>query len=312
MNSPKKLNYETRPVKFTERKMLLSSFFRICNHYKGDYQYIGLGGLTFTDFKLFHKELHIDEMYSLEGGAFSYEKLNANSPYSFIKIIKEFSTQALPKIALDKKTIVWLDYDGTLDNYMFDDLNILLNKLPVGSIYLMSCNRELKDKNTGFIYNIDEFRDKFGGLVPFSIEEKNLSGAEDFQTIRTMFLSQINRIIKDRNRNGENLKFQQLYNILYEENRGARMLTLGGVIVENERTVADLNLSDFEFVSIDEIVYKIDIPNLTQKEMDLINKSYHIESELKYIIEKSIASLSEINKHKKVYKYLPSFYDVRV
>ena len=68
MNSPKYLNYETRPAKFTERKMLLSSFLRICNLYGGNYQYIGLGGVSFTDFKLFHKELHIDEMYSLEGG----------------------------------------------------------------------------------------------------------------------------------------------------------------------------------------------------------------------------------------------------
>ena len=54
MNSSKRLNYETRPAKFTERKMLLSSFLRICNLYGGNYQYIGLGGVSFTDFKLFH------------------------------------------------------------------------------------------------------------------------------------------------------------------------------------------------------------------------------------------------------------------
>ena len=91
MNSSKRLNYETRPAKFTERKMLLSSFLRICNLYGGNYQYIGLGGVSFTDFKLFHKELHINEMYSLEGGDFSKEKLQINLPFSFIKIIKERS-----------------------------------------------------------------------------------------------------------------------------------------------------------------------------------------------------------------------------
>ena len=68
MNSPKFLNYETRPHKFTERKMLLSSLSKICNYYSDEYQYIGLGGISFTDFKLFHKELHINEMHSIEAG----------------------------------------------------------------------------------------------------------------------------------------------------------------------------------------------------------------------------------------------------
>ena len=76
MNSPKKINYETRPFKFTERKMLLSTFIRLSNKYESPYQYIGFGGLTFTDFKLFHKELHIEKMHSIEGGDFSTERLS--------------------------------------------------------------------------------------------------------------------------------------------------------------------------------------------------------------------------------------------
>lgn len=109
MNSPKHLNYETRPAKFAERKMLLSTFLRICNHFKHDYQYIGLGGLSFTDFKLFHKELHIENMYSIEGGRFEEERVKFNLPYSFIEIFHEFTSDALTKIDLTKKSLVWLD-----------------------------------------------------------------------------------------------------------------------------------------------------------------------------------------------------------
>ncbi len=312
MNSPKKLNYETRPAKFTERKMLLSSFLRVCNLFKANYQYIGFGGLTFTDFKLFHKELHINDMYSLEGGNFSIDKLNVNSPYSFIQIIKETSTEALTKIDLSKKSLIWLDYDDALDNYMFEDLTILLNKLPVGSIYLMSCNRQLRSDESGDVYTMEEFRGKFESLVPFGIEEKDLSGTEDFKTIRKMLTSLIEKIIKGRNRNEENIRFHQLYNILYQENRGARMFTFGGVITESEKTFENLNLNDFDFIKNDDSIYKIDIPNLTSKEIDLINKNISDDDMLKDIIDKRIATEREIEKHKNIYKYLPNFYDVRL
>lgn len=59
MKSPTVLNYEIRPCKFAERRMLLASFARIIGVFKQQYQYVGFGGLSFTDFKLFHRELHI-------------------------------------------------------------------------------------------------------------------------------------------------------------------------------------------------------------------------------------------------------------
>ena len=67
MKSPTVLNYEIRPCKFAERRMLLASFARIIGVFKQQYQYVGFGGLSFTDFKLFHRELHINTMYSIEG-----------------------------------------------------------------------------------------------------------------------------------------------------------------------------------------------------------------------------------------------------
>ena len=309
MNSSKRLNYETRPAKFTERKMLLSSFLRICNLYGGNYQYIGLGGVSFTDFKLFHKELHINEMYSLEGGDFSKEKLQINLPFSFIKIIKERSTIALNKLDLDRRTLVWLDYDDTLKPYMFEDIEILLRRMPIGSVYLMSCNKELKSDETGDEYTVEEFREIYGDLVPFELKAKDFSASEDYKTIRTMFSTFINKIMKERD---EEIKFQQLYNFLYQENRGAKMYTFGGVITEEGRTISSLNLSDFDFIKESEDPYKIKIPNLTSKEIDLINRNISDEEALKELINKKIVTESEINEHKQTYKYLPNFYDVRL
>ncbi|MFV5703053.1 O-methyltransferase [Flavobacterium sp. XS2P12] len=311
MNSPKYLNYETRPAKFTERKMLLSTFLRLCNTFKGAYQYIGLGGLSFTDFKLFHKELHIKDMCSIEGGL-KKEKVIFNSPYSFINIYHEMTSEALTKIDLTKKTLVWLDYDGALDNYMFEDLAILFNRLPIGSVYLMSCNKELKSDESGEIYTIEQFQEKFDGLVPFDIKVSDFSGSEDHRTIRKLLTNLIQKTIKGRNRAGDNIAFHQLYNIVYQENRGARMFTFGGVLTDNETKFEDLNISDFDFVSNDDTVYKINLPNLTVKEVDLINKHLANDEEAETLAATQIVTVNDINKYKSVYKYLPSFFDVRL
>jgi hypothetical protein len=312
MNSPKKINYETRPFKFTERKMLLSTFIRLCNKYEDFYQYIGFGGLSFTDFKLFHKELHISNMHSIEGGDFSIDRLSFNNPYSFIKIYKEFSTSALTKIDLSKKSIIWLDYDGDLDNYMFEDLSILMNKLPIGSIYLMTCNKQLKSEKTGEIYQVEEFKEKFGSKVPFDIKSKNFSGEENHKTIRKMLLIHIENIIKGRNRNNENIKFQQLYNIIYQENRGAKMFTFGGIITEKETEFSTLNLSDLLFIRTDDNIYRIEVPNITFKEEVYINQHVGNDQKIDELKGKNIIDENDIDKYIAIYKFLPNFFDVRI
>jgi hypothetical protein len=310
MNSPLKINYELRPYKFTERKMLLSTFARICHYFQGEYQYIGFGGLSFTDFKLFHKELHIEKMCSIEGGDLSKERLDFNSPYSFIQIHKDLSTNVLSKIELNKQSLVWLDYDGVLDNFMFEDLSLLVRQLPIGSIYLITCNRELKSAETGKEYTVEQFKDKFGTLVPFDISAKGFSSTENHKTIRKMLSTQIESIMADRVRNKEEVKFLQLYNILYQENRGSRMFTYGGVITNTETQIDNLNISDFPFIRSTENTYEIKIPNLTFKEEIHIN--HHIPDKIDSLKSTNIVDSRDIDKYIAVYKFLPNFFDIRI
>ena len=144
MKSPTVLNYEVRPCKFVERRMLLSVLSRIIPLFQQEYQYIGFGGLSFTDFKMFHRELHINQMFSIEYG-YPKEKLEFNKPYSCIQIHPGRSIDELSKIDLTKPSIIWLDYDGCLNSDIFEDLEIIFNRIPHGSIYLMSCNRQMRN-----------------------------------------------------------------------------------------------------------------------------------------------------------------------
>jgi len=310
MNSPKKLNYETRPIKFTERKMLLACLLKICNYFTGEYQYVGFGGVSFTDFKLFHKELNIDSLISIEGGSFSKEKVEFNSPYSFIRIIRDLSTNALGSIDTSDKTLVWLDYDGTLDNYMFHDLQLLFSKLPVGSIYMITCNRELKYRKEAREYTVEEFEDKFGSLKPFGIKPKDFTGSNNYKTIRRMLLNTIQSTLKSRNSSeGSKLIFSQIFNLKYRESRGANMYTFGGVITEEDFDINKLDLSKFDFVNSEETAYELKIPNLTLKEIELINKNFNDDANL---LKKNIIDSVDLSTYKKTYRYLPKFFDTRL
>ncbi|EOG6905609.1 O-methyltransferase [Flavobacterium psychrophilum] len=313
MNSAKLLNYETRPVKFTERKMLLASIAKMLLHFGGEYQYIGLGGITFSDFKLFHKELHLNEMYSIEGGDVSIEKLNFNKPYDFIEIIPSFSTFALNngEIDLTKKSLVWLDYDYCLDNFFFDDINILFSKLPPGSIYIVTCNRQLDNKKINIPYGVDDFLEKFGTNTPADLKPSELNRKNSYKGIKKALELCINSVLKERS-NAEGVKFQfsQLYNINYNENRGAEMYTYGGVITNSVVNIDTLSLSEFDFIRSNDEIYEILLPNLTRKEIDLVN-SYLFKGE-EELLEMNIVEKEEIEMYRLAYKYMPQFFDVRV
>lgn len=313
MKSPNLLNYEIRPCKFVERRILLSSLYQIVINLKLDYQYIGFGGLAFTDFKLFHKELNIDTMYSIEGG-FTPQKLDFNKPFSCINILHGMSTQMLQKIDLNKPSIVWLDYDGTLTIDVFSDINILFNLLPHGSVYIMSCNRQLMNYNVDpkRQYTKEELVQEFGGLVPFDIENECCTDKNAPTTIKKMLSSYCNKLIEERNRLTPNkLKFKSLYNIKYQEHGGAKMFTFGGIILDNLFNEEKLYMNKLDHLN-GENPFEIDLPNITHKEALYLSQILDIDVKEKDIVKNKIIKEKDIMKFKKFYKYMPNFYDVRL
>ena len=299
MKSPTVLNYEVRPCKFVERRMLLSVLSRIIPLFQQEYQYIGFGGLSFTDFKMFHRELHINQMFSIEYG-YPKEKLEFNKPYSCIQIHPGRSIDELSKIDLTKPSIIWLDYDGCLNSDIFE---VIFNRIPHGSIYLMSCNRQMRNGDNQE-YTKSELKEVFGPLVPWDIEDKCCVDSKAPYTIRRMLELDCINTIKDRNRMLEHrLKFEPIFNITYEEYRGARMFTYGGVVLNESFNEKLLHFEEFDFVGI---------PNLTYREAMALNQALNIEDEETLLISKKILKEEDIRKYKKCYKYLPNFYDVRI
>lgn len=313
MNSTKTLNYETRPVKFTERKMLLASISKLVYHFGGNYQYIGLGGITFTDFKLFHKELHLNEMYSIEGGDISHQKLAYNKPFGFIKILPKLSTIALTNgdIDITKKSLVWLDYDDCLENFFFDDITALFSKLPIGSIYIVTCNRQLDNKKSKVPYSVEDFKEKFGSNTPFDLLPSELSRKNSYKGIKKSIKLHIKNILKQRSDSeGITYQFDQLFNILYNENRGAEMYTYGGVITNASENIKSIDFSEFNHIKVNDDIYELILPNFTRKEIDLVNS--HFQDNEVELLDMNIVDNLELDIYRSIYKYMPYYLDVRI
>ena len=313
MKSPDLINYEIRPCKFVERRILLASLYQIVINMRQEYQYIGFGGLAFTDFKLFHKELSVDSMYSIEK-CYTPEKLEFNKPFSCIKILHGTSTEMLLRIDLSKPSIVWLDYDGTITMDVFTDINILFNALPHGSVYIMTCNSQLQNDESDppRPYTNEEFVDIFHGLVPYDIENNCCANVNAPKTIKRMIDLYCQKVVEERNRIGTtNLKYKPLFNIKYQERGGAKMFTCGGVVINSDYDENMLYVNDFTYLN-KEIPFEIDIPNITRKEALYLNQILNIGDKEKEIIEGKIVKQTDVDKYKKFYKYMPNYYDVRI
>ena len=322
-----KIDYEVRPCKFVERRMLIASISRILGAIrKGrNYQYVGFGGCAFTDFKLFHRELQIDDMISIENGSYSDEKLELNKPFQRIKIFRGDSTTVLPTIDLSVPSVIWLDYDNVLQKYMFEDLEVILHTIPPGSVLIVSCNRELKKGNyqeleinkddRNIPMSPEDMRIVFGDLLPFDIGADACAPANTNDTIKSMLDKKIHTIVSDRNLSkGENIKFHLLYNIMYNEIRVAKMYTYGGIVCDENLSLEHICLDNFDFIynPDDPSVYKIDVPVLTHRETLMLNQILFDEIKEKEIIDKGIIKEIDLREYKKIYKYCPFFHDVRL
>ena len=73
----------------------------------------------------------------------------------------------------------------------------------------------------------------------------------------------------------------------------------------------NLNLGDLDYIST-ESPNEIDIPNLTFRETNYLNQILNIPDKEQELIDKAIVSQEDIKKYKRIYKYMPNFYDVRL
>ena len=315
-SSSEKINYNLRPAKSIERKMISEIFqklspFGAINHYR----YIGFGSFYFNDFARFHKTLGIKNMISIERDIPNEERFKFNKPYNCIQIVFGESNDVLPQLSWDTKSIVWLDYDSSLDQSVLTDITFICANVMPGSMILVSVNVHPEAYMTGNVEDLYEYRykkfsERVGEInIPLGVTGKDLSGWDFSNVCQRVIKNTIGKAISDRNgpRDEESqLEFKQLIHFQYQD--GAKMLTYGGMVVERSQKAifSSCDFGGLAFVcSDDQEPCKIEIPNLTFKEIRYLNAQLPLKG--KDVLKGSAIPEVDLTKYESVYRYFPSF-----
>lgn len=319
MASFEEINYNIRVNKSIERKMLSEVIQKL--HYLTDldnYRYIGMGSTYFTDFVLFHKYLGINKMISIEKEESKSSRFDFNKPFSCVDIKYGTTTTILPNLELDRHlNIIWLDYDGVIEDYIFSDLDSIVATSSPGTLFLISVNVEpgfgkKEERMQSLIDRIGKQR------IPVEYSNANLNQTIYPKLVYEMIDRQIKKTLLERTKgNNKVLDYKQLFHYIYKD--GVPMLTVGGVLF-NEDQVKQINKMKFEdikHVSSNATPYKITCPNLTYKEVHHLNKLLPCELQLNKqgnITNKEFKNIplnhTDIKNFAEIYRYYPNFAEI--
>lgn len=308
------IDYYLRPAKNVERKMILEVLKEIVRKTKGRYCYIGMGSLAFIDFRLFHKELLINEMISIEKRKTDEERFEFNKPFNITMQFGE-AGEVLSRVNIEnKKSLLWLDYDGSFCSAILQDAELSFSKMEPWSVYLMTCRQDLslyfEDNENVNTIDLNKFKEEFGSDVPYNLRNSDFTVANFRQLIYRMMVSKISSVISNRNSAlgiKNRLAFKQLFFFSYSD--GSPMLSFGGILVpENVRLGKKFNFGLCPFIRTKDKVCEISIPILTKREVDFLNSflpdknnNYEIETDKHKIPKK------ERLEYRELYRFFPDY-----
>jgi hypothetical protein len=312
-----KIDYNLRPAKQIERKMLCEAFRRLSFFQSVEsYRYIGFGSFYFADFKLIHKSLGITDMMSFELESWKRKRFEFNNPFRCVKLRFGHSNDLLKTNWQNRRTILWLDYDSPLDKFCLRDVSFFCNNAVSGSVLLVTVDAQTEADPAKLVQQFSKFKDGVNDddereRIPFGTTAKDLTGWGTARVSHKIIMNEIERVISERNLLAEdNFTFRQLFNFRYSDT--ARMLTVGGIIYsdrEYEKYRACNFARDLKFIRTGNDAYTIDLPRLTFREIR------HLDSQLP-ISPSKLRSKGikprELRKYAKLYRWFPSFAEVEM
>ncbi len=262
-----KVQYELRPHKQVERRMLIDAFhllsdagFPIRN-----YQYTGFGSWYFVDFILFHKLLGIEKMLSIEHSDRFKRRVEFNKPFENVGIHLGDASQVIPTLDDGKSHILWLDYDYVINSEMIEDIRSAASVLSTGSVFLVTVDNEPpgppEDGPDKWKAYYEEEAQKFlpADSPPTYFAASNLTRVNLGILWRAMMAGIAPRLGVD---------FTPMFSFLYAD--GHQMLSVGGMLTtvgDRERIAASALPKALYFRdSFEAEPYLIKVPNLTRRE----------------------------------------------
>jgi len=300
------IDYNLRPAKHIERVMLSHSLRRLAPFGAVEsYRYVGFGALYYRDFRLFHRDIGITDMVSLEIDTNSKVRYEYNIPFSCVKTLFGPSIELLPTLAWDVRTVLWLDYTGKLERNMLADVGFFASNCVPGSVLIVTVNVQADRFADGPLRHLIERVAEEN--VPTDLTDKKLTGWGLSAASRRILRNKVKETLVGRNGPralGARMRFNQLFNFEYADE--AKMLTFGGVFFEEgqKAVVASCNFETLPFIRREEDPYRIEVPKLTYKEIHYLQSQFPgNESQ----IEQNGVPEEEVDRFRKVYRYFPVF-----
>ncbi len=300
-----KVQYDLRPCKQVERRILLDYFRRLagCGIPIENFRYTGMGSIHFVDHILFHKFLGIDKMVSVEKDNDIKKRIKFNRPFNNIEIEMMAIGDYIPRLDKDEQHILWLDYDYRLTSGLLNDIAAAANHLSVGSYVLVTIDVEPHKNSSGSEDNIEYFHD-----VARDLWDPNWK-KQDFQNslLYRRVIDIVNRAFKDGTLGRNSVKLFPVFSFLYSD--GHSMVTVGGLIGK-EQDKFNINKiqntgGTYIIQNLDHEPFSIEVPVLTRKER------LHFEgavptTDLKKVRETGVDA-PVFEQYSKIYKYFPSY-----
>lgn len=147
---------------------------------------------------------------------------------------------------------------------MLLDVETMCRNLEIGSMFFISCNFRYRgqlpsEKQADFKRYVGDYFDE-------GIETKEYTSKRIPFVIRKLFDKQIEKTLQMRNRGQQSIKYEYLQLIFLKYQDGIQMMTIGGIIVDDKMKKKILEsemISRLEFLAVDENIYDINVPKLT-------------------------------------------------
>lgn len=320
-----KIDYNLRPAKQIERKMLCEAFRRLSFFQAIEsYRYIGFGSFYFADFKLIHKSLGITDMLSFEIESRKRRRFEFNNPFRCVKLRFGHSNRLLRDYWRKRRTILWLDYDNPLDKFCLRDVGFFCNNATSGSVLIVTVDAQAESEPAKLDQEFSAFKERVNDdidvsttddvtereRIPFGVDAKSLAGWGTAKVSHRIIINEIAKVVSERNSlQSDKLNFHQLFNFHYKDT--AQMLTVGGILCADSES-DKLQACDFgslDFVRTGLNPYTIDLPRLTFREIRYLDSQLPMNpSKLR---SRGIKA-DELRKYAKLYRWFPSFAEVEM
>ena len=310
------VDYSIRPAKHAERRMLCDAARRLSKFASVEsYQYVGMGSVWFSDFLLFHRQLGIEKMISIERVG-QQDRFDFNRPFGGVEMRFGETATVLPTIDWSLRTIAWLDYDDPLNLSILADVRTISTKAVGGTLLAVTVQCESaplietsEEDEKRPLRTPEEFRSLFGAArTPTELESKDLGGWQLATTCRRTISSEIDDALNAVNASrppAQHMEFRQIMAIEYSD--GAKMTTIVGTFVDKgQRPIfSSCAFDELSFYRADAPALRIEIPKLTPKEMRLLETKLPILDPT--TIEHAPMPRRDAIAFARLYRYLPAF-----